>query len=125
MNIVDSSCWIEYLMSTEIGANVAQVIENPDELIVPTITLYEVYKKLLAEQNEEYALDVVSYMQTGTVIELTAGLSLSAAQISRKHKLPMADSIIYATSLRYSAEIFSCDKHFKDIPNVRYFSKTQ
>ena len=112
-------------MSTEIGANVAQVIENPDELIVPTITLYEVYKKLLAEQNEEYALDVVSYMQTGTVIELTAGLSLSAAQISRKHKLPMADSIIYATSLRYSAVIFSCDKHFKDIPNVRYFSKTQ
>jgi len=125
MNIVDSSCWIEYLMDTEIGANVAQIIENPDDLIVPTITLYEVYKKLLAEKDEEYALDVVSYMQAGTVIELSAGLSLSAAQISRKHKLPMADSIIYATSLHYSAVIFSCDKHFKDIPDVRYFSKTQ
>jgi predicted nucleic acid-binding protein len=111
-------------MGTEIGANVAQIIENPDELIVPTITLYEVYKKLLAEKDEEYALDVVAYMQAGTVIELSAGLSLSAAQISRKHKLPMADSIIYATSLHYSAVIFSCDKHFKDIPNIRYFSKT-
>jgi len=125
MNIIDSSCWLEYLMDTEIGVNVAQVVENPEELIVPTITLYEVYKKLLAEKGEEYALDVVSYMQTGTVIELNAGLSLSAAQISRKHKLPMADSIIYATSLRYSAVIFSCDKHFQDIPNVRYFSKPQ
>jgi len=125
MNIVDSSCWLEYLMGTETGANVAQVVENPGELIVPTITLYEVYKKLLAEKNEEYALDVVSYMQTGTVIELNAGLSLSAAQISRKYKLPMADSIIYATSLRYSAVIFSCDRHFKDIPDVRYFSKAQ
>ena len=124
MNIVDSSCWIEYLMGTEIGANVAQVIENPDELIVPTITLYEVYKKLLAEKDEEYALDVVSYMQAGTVIELNAGLSLAAAQINRKHKLPMADSVIYATSLHYSAVIFSCDKHFKDIPDVRYFAKT-
>jgi predicted nucleic acid-binding protein len=112
-------------MGTEIGMNVAQIVENPGELIVPTITLYEVYKKLLAEKNEAYALDVASYMQTGTVIELNAGLSLSAAQINRKHKLPMADSIIYATSLHYSAVIFSCDKHFKDIPDVRYFPKTQ
>jgi predicted nucleic acid-binding protein len=111
-------------MGTETGAAVATVIENPGELIVPTITLYEVYKKLLAEKGDEYALNVVSYMQTGSVIELNAGLSLSAAQISRKHKLPMADSIIYATSLHYSAVIFSCDKHFKDIPCVRYFEKT-
>jgi len=125
MNVVDSSCWLEYLMGTEIGMNVAQVVENPEELIVPTITLYEIYKKLLSEKGEEYALDVVSYMQTGTVIELNAGLSLSAAQISRKHKLAMADSIIYATSLYYSAVLFSCDKHFKDIPNVHYFAKTQ
>ena len=112
-------------MNTDIGAKVAPVIENPGELVVPTITLYEVYKKLLAEKSEEYALDVVSYMQTGKIIELNAGLSLSAAQISRKHKLPMADSIIYATSLHYSAVIFSCDKHFKDIPDIRYFPKTQ
>ena len=123
MNVVDSSCWLEYLMDTEIGAAVAPFIENPSELIVPTITLYEVYKKLLVEKGEEYALDVVSYMQTGTIIELNAGLSLSAAQINRKFKLPMADSIIYATSLRYSAVIFSCDKHFKDIPGIRYFPK--
>jgi toxin FitB len=124
MNIVDSSCWLEYLMGTDLDTNVVMVIENPGELVVPTITLYEVYKKLLAEKGEEYALDVVSYMQSGMVVELNAGLSLSAAQISRKHKLPMADSIIYATSLHYSALLFSCDKHFKDIPGVCYFPKT-
>jgi len=112
-------------MDTEIGVNVAQAIENSGELIVPTITLYEVYKKLLMEKDEKYALSVVSYMQTGKVIELDSNLSLSAAQISRVHKLPMADSIIYATSLHYSALIFSCDKHFKDIPDVRYFPKTR
>jgi predicted nucleic acid-binding protein len=110
-------------MNTDIGANIAIVIENPKELIVPTITLYEVYKKLLAEKNKEYAQDVISYMQTGTVVELNAGLSLYAADISRKYKLAMADSIIYATSLHYSALIFTCDKHFKDLPNVRYFPK--
>lgn len=121
MNIVDSSCWIEYLMDSEIGTTVAPVIENPAELIVPTITLYEVYKKLLTEKDKKYALDVVSYMQTGRVIGLDADLSLSAATISRTHKLPMADSIIYATALHHSAALFSCDKHFKDIPGVRYF----
>ena len=125
MNIVDSSCWIEYLMDTAIGAYVAPVIENPVELVVPTIPLYEVYKKLLAEKGEEYALDVISYMQTGKVVELNVGLSLSAAQINRRHRLPMADSIIYATSLHYSAVIFTCDKHFKDIPDIRYFPKIQ
>ena len=112
-------------MDTEIGAKVASVVENPGQLVVPTITLYEVYKKLLVEKDEEYALDVVSYMQNGTVIGLNADLSLSAAHISRKHKLPMADSIIYATSLHCSAIIFSCDKHFKDIPDIRYFPKFQ
>jgi predicted nucleic acid-binding protein len=112
-------------MNSEISANFAPVIEDPGELVVPTITLYEVYKKLLAEKDEEYALDVVSYMQTGTVIDLNAELSFSAVQISRKYKLPMADSIIYATSLHYSAVIWTCDKHFKDIPDIRYFPKNQ
>jgi predicted nucleic acid-binding protein len=78
----------------------------------------------LTGPSEEYALNVVSYMQTGRVVELSAGLSLSAAEVGRKHKLAMADSIIYATSLYYSATIFSCDKHFKALPNVRYFPKT-
>ena len=123
MNIVDSSCWLEYLMDSEIGASIASVIENPKELIVPTITLYEVYKKLLAEKNEEYAQNVIAYMQAGTVVDLNADVSLSAAEISRRYKLAMADSIIYATSLHYSATVFSCDHHFKDLHNVRYYSK--
>jgi predicted nucleic acid-binding protein len=81
-------------MDSEIGMNIVAIIENPGEFVVPTMTLYEVYKKLSVEKGEEYALDVVSYMQTGTVVELNTGLSLSAARISQKHKLPMADSII-------------------------------
>ncbi|MCL2211905.1 MAG: type II toxin-antitoxin system VapC family toxin [Treponema sp.] len=123
MNIIDSSCWLEYLMASEIGVNIAAVIENPNELIVPTITLYEVYKKLSTEKNEDYAQEVIAYMQTGTVIELTADLSINAADVSRKNKLAMADSIVYATGLHYSALIYTCDKHFKDLPNVRYYPK--
>lgn len=125
MNIIDTSCWIEYLMNSDIGMQVAPLAENPGELVVPTITIYEVYKKLLAEKDEKYALAVVSYMQTGAVIDLNAALCLSAAQISRIHKLPMADSIIYATSLHYPAVLWTCDKHFKDFPSIKYFPKNQ
>jgi predicted nucleic acid-binding protein len=124
MNVVDSSCWIEYLMDSPIGKNVASVIETPGELVVPTITLYEVYKKLVNEKDEEYALDVVQYMQTGRVIVLDANLSVFAAKTSKTHGLSMADSIIYAAALRYGAELWTSDKHFKDIPGVHYLSKT-
>jgi hypothetical protein len=75
------------------------------------------------ETGEEYALDVVSYMQTGTVIELNGGLSLSAAQISREHKLPMADSIIYATSLHYSTLFFHAINISKIFPVFVIFQK--
>ena len=125
MNIIDSSCWIEYLMDSEIGENVAPVIENTDELIVPTITIYEVYKKLSLEKDDAYAQEVASYMQTGMVIDLNASLSINAADVSRKYKLAMADSIIYATALNYSAVIYSCDEHFENFHNVRYFPKTK
>ena len=125
MNIVDSSCWVEYLMNSEIGEKVAPIIENPNELIVPTITLYEMYKKLTLEKGKDYAQDVINYMQTGTVINLNTNLSLNAADISRNYKLPMADSIIYATALHYSAVLFSCDHHFENMPDVKYYPKTK
>ena len=94
-------------------------------LIVPTITLYEVYKILLLENDREFALTVVDYMQTGTVIGLDAALSLSAVQAGRQYKLAMADSIICATALNYAATLWTCDKHFKDIPGIKYFPKNQ
>jgi predicted nucleic acid-binding protein len=124
MNVVDSSCWIEYLMDSPIGKNVASIIETPEELVVPTITLYEVYKKLVREKDEKYALDVVHYMQTGKVITLDVDLSVLAAKTSMIHGLSMADSIIYATALRYDAELWTADKHFKDISDIHYFPKT-
>ena len=125
MNIVDTSCWIEYLINTPIGTAVAPVIEKPTELIVPAITLYEVYKKLLLEKDDDYALNIITYMRSGTVIMLDSDLSVLSAQISLKYKLPMADSIIYATCMQHSAVLWTTDKHFKDIPGVRYFSKTK
>jgi predicted nucleic acid-binding protein len=110
-------------MDSEIGDMVAPTIENPDKLIVPTIIIYEVYKKLAAEKDAEYALSVVLYMQSGTVVYLDNILSVFAAQTSRNYRLPMADSIIYATALRYKASLWTADQHFEHIPDVRYLPK--
>jgi len=123
MNIIDSSFWLEYFAGTKTGDIVSDIVENIDELIVPTITLYEVFKKLLLERNEDDALLAVGHMKQGKVIDLTEELSLSAAKISIKYKLPMADSIIYATNMKYNCILWTQDQHFSGLYSVNYFEK--
>ena len=98
MNTIDSTLWLEYFADTKAGENISEIIENTAELLVPTITMYEVFKKLLIETSEDEALFAIAHMRQGKVIELSDELSLSAAKISKECKIPMADSIIYATN---------------------------
>jgi predicted nucleic acid-binding protein len=124
MNVLDSSCWLEYFHNTSIGNAVAPIVERPHELLVPSIVLYEVCKNLSSKTHGETVERFLQMMQKGRIIVLHAKLSIEAANISRKHKLPMADSIIYATVVRYNAVLWTTDKHFDGLPNVRYFDKT-
>lgn len=119
MNVVDSSAWLEYLAGTERADLFATAIEDTDALIVPTISIYEVYKKVLRDRGEDMAAQVFGLMSLGRVVELDASLSLEAAS----HPLPMADAIIYATALRHGATLWTQDAHFDGIPGVRYFRK--
>ena len=123
MNIIDSSCWLEYFAGTDVGDKVALCIENTKELIVPSITIYEVFKKLIIELDEDRALFAIAHMKQGKVVELDSDLAIYSAQIGKHYKLAMADSIIYATSLKYNALLWTQDKHFKELKNTRYFEK--
>ena len=123
MNIVDSSCWLEYFAGSEVGEAVASVIENLEKLIVPSITLYEVFKKILNELDEDRALLAVAHMKQGTVVELDGDLAIYSAKIGKEQKLAMADSIIYATAKKYNAIIWTQDKHFKNLENIKYYEK--
>ncbi len=122
MNIIDSSCWLEYFAGTKIGEEIASIVENTNALIVPVITLYEVFKKLLAEVGEDKAIMAIAHMKLGKVIELDADLSIFAAKIGKENKLAFADSIIYATSIKYDCTLWTRDKHFKDLLNVKYYN---
>jgi predicted nucleic acid-binding protein len=118
-HIVDSSGWLEYFTDGKSAAFFAPAIEDTENLLVPVITIYEVFKKVLRERGENDALQIASLMQSGRVIELDASLALEAARYS----LPLADSLIYATALRHEATLWTQDEHFKDLPQVRYSPK--
>jgi predicted nucleic acid-binding protein len=88
-----------------------------------TLSLYEVFKRVLQQRGEDDALQAVALMQQGTVVELSASLALSAARISLNEKIPMADSIMLATARAYAATLWSQDADFKDIPGIQYRPK--
>jgi predicted nucleic acid-binding protein len=118
-NIVDSSGWLEYLADSKSAAFFAPAIEDTEHLLVPVITVYEVFKKVLRERGENEALQVASMMQSGQVIDLDSTLALNAA----RYALPLADSLIYATAQRHGATLWTQDVHFKDLPGVKYWAK--
>jgi predicted nucleic acid-binding protein len=123
MNVVDSSGWLEYFADEPNADFFAPAIENKKELIVPAISLYEVFKRVYQQRGEDDALKAVAQMLQGQVIELDAPLALRAAKISTGFSLPMADSIILAAALAHEATLWTQDEHFKDIEGVRYIEK--
>ena len=123
MNVVDSSGWIEYFIGSSDADFFASAIEDESNLVVPSITIYEVFRKLLLETNEDTALRSVTQMQMGRVINLDEPLAINAARISFDLKIPMADSIILATARAYGAVLLTTDEHFKNLPDVKYFPK--
>ena len=123
MNIVDSSGWLAYFADEINAKHIMTPLSNPVSLIVPAITLYEVFKVVLREASENEALQAVVAMQKGKVIDLNASRALTAARLSLEHQLPMADSIILATAQEFKATIWTQDSDFKNISKVKYFPK--
>ena len=123
MNILDSSCWIEIFSKSPNYTKFVHLLINPDDLIVPSITLTEVFKKLLNDRSERESLFIIGQMEQCKVVDLTKELALESAKYGKLHKLPLADSIIYATAIKFNATLYTLDKHFKGLVNVQYFEK--
>ena len=123
MNIVDSSGWLAYFADESNAKHFLTPLNDPDSLVVPTISIYEVFKVVLREATENEALQAVAAMQKGKVIDLTTSLAMTASKLSITHNLPMADSIILATAKAYEATLWTMDSDFKGIRGVKYFAK--
>jgi len=120
MNVVDSSAWLSYFASDSNATVFADPIEQLSELLVPSITITEVFKNVLRQRGEVAALIVTAHMQQGKVIPLDSELAMDAAKFGVLHKLPLADSIIFATAQKYSAVLWTQDNDFEGLANVRY-----
>jgi toxin FitB len=125
MNIVDSSGWLAYFADEPNAKHFLAPLSDSNLLIVPVITIYEVFKVILRESSENEALQAVVAMQKGTVVGLSAALAIAASRLSLEHRLPMADSIILATAQEFKAIIWTQDSDFKNIGKVKYFPKAR
>ena len=123
MNLVDSSAWLEYFAGGPQASQFANVIENVEKLIVPTIVLLDVTRRVMQQRGEDEALQVAAVMHQGQVVDLDSGISLSAAQLGVAHKLPLADSIIYATAEQFDAIVWTMDADFQGLIGVKYVAK--
>lgn len=123
MNVVDSSGWLEYFSEGQNASFFAPAIEKVNVLIVPVITLYEVFKKVLQQKDEQFALQAVACMQGGQVVDVTPPVSLMAARLSLEYNLPMADALILTTARSYKATLWTQDADFKNIPGVRFCAR--
>ncbi len=120
MNVVDSSAWLEYFANGPNASFFAKPVEDTERLIVPTLSLFEVFKRILEQRGEGDALQAVAVMRQGMVVDLDTPIALRAAKLSAGHRLPMADSIILATARAHDATLWTQDADFKDLQGVQY-----
>jgi predicted nucleic acid-binding protein len=123
MNIVDSSGWLAYFADEPNATHFLAPLHDTDSLIVPTVTIYEVFKVVLRESGDNEALQAVLAMQNGTVVDLTAARAITSSKLSVQYSLPMADSIILATAREFDATLWTQDSDFKNISGVKYFPR--
>jgi predicted nucleic acid-binding protein len=125
MNVVDSSAWLAYFANEGNAEFFAAAVEDTGLLIVPIVCLYEVFKVILRERGEDDALQAVSVMQQGMIVDMDSDLALEAAVIGHEEKLAFADSVIYAVAKRHQATVWTQDEHFAGRENVQYKPKAK
>lgn len=123
MNVVDSSGWLEYFAGGANAGFFAPAIEDTGRLIVPSLSVFEVFKRVLQQRDEGAALQAVALMQQGRIVTLDGKLALAAAKLSVDLKLPLADSVMLATARAFEATFWTQDADFANVPEVKYRAK--
>jgi predicted nucleic acid-binding protein len=123
VNVVDSCGWLEYFGNGPNATFFAEPLRAASELVVPSVCIYEVFKRIAIQRGEGDALQAVAMMQQGSVVDLSSPIALSAARLSLDHGLPMADSIMLATAQTWDATLWTQDADFAGIRGVRYIAK--
>jgi toxin FitB len=125
VNVVDSSAWLAYFAGEPNAVFFAEAIEDTELLIVPSVCIYEVFRVVLREKGEDYALEAMAVMQSATVVDLDANLAIEAAALGQEMGLAFADSIIYTITQQNAATLWTQDVHFSKLFGVQYRAKNR
>ena len=123
MNLVDSSGWVEYFQDSPRADLFAMAIEQRDQLLVPTIALFEVHKILSRSLSEDLVDRCLNVMRLGRVLDLTDRRAIAAAEVAIKHRLAMADAVMYSLALEHQATFWTQDVDYQGLPGVNFFAK--
>ena len=123
MNVVDSSGWLEYFADGPNAGLFAKPLEAKRSLLVPTLSLFEVFKRVTQQRSEDEALRAIAVMEQGKVVDLDRATALEAARLSIHHGIAMADSVMLATAHRHRATLWTQDSDFEGLQGARYFAK--
>jgi|SRR5665213_51757 len=123
MNVVDSSAWLEYFADGSNASIFAKPIEATRSLLVPSLALYEVFKRVSQQRDEDEALRAIAVMEQGKVLELDRATALEAARVSIQYAIAMAGSIMFATAQRHRATLWTQDSDFDGLPGTKYIAK--
>ena len=123
MNVVDSSGWIEYFLDTASANNFAAAIEQTDQLIVPALSFFEVHRFLSRTVDADQRGTCLDIMRRSTVIDLNVERAIAASDIAQKHRLAMADAVMYSIAQEFNATFWTQDVDYKDLPGVSYHAK--
>ena len=123
MNVVDSSGWIEFFLAGTNGPKFKPVIEQRNTLLVPVIALFEVHKVLSRKVPPEAVTQCLDVMRLGRVLDITDRRAVAAANVAAKHRLAMADALMYSLALELGATFWTQDVDYQGLPGVNYFPK--
>jgi predicted nucleic acid-binding protein len=123
LKVIDSVGWIEFFGGGSLAPHYRALIREQSDVLTPTIVMYEVYKRIALLFGENSAKEAVAAMAGTLVVPLDDTLALLAAQLAAKHKLPMADAIVYATGRQLGADVVTSDKHFEGLDGVEYIPR--
>lgn len=123
MNVVDSSGWVEYLLDTPRADLFAAAIENRADLLVPVIALYEVHKLLSRSQPAHRVAACLDVMRLGRVLELTDRRAIAAADAALRHRLAMAEAVMYSMAIEHGGSLWTQDDDYQGLPCVHYFPR--
>lgn len=123
MNVVDSSGWIEFFLAGANGPIFKPVIEQRNQLLVPTIALFEVHKILSRSLKADLVERCLNVMRLGRVLDLTDARAIAASKISKAHSLALADAAMYSMAIEFNAQFWTQDIDYQGLPQVQFFAK--